>query len=159
MAQKKWTGSWVDLTTLKRWNGTTWVDLTIAKRWDGGSWVDMGAPSGSLSATANATNVFGSGGDDEGDAFQQITSSPATVITSTGGAGAGPTYSWTKLSGSSAILADSPTSATTTFSAYLGFGITKTAVMRCTVTRGVDSVTVDVNVSLTNTAERTGVPA
>lgn len=153
MSLKKWNGAWADLTTMKRWNGTSWVDLTIAKKWDGAAWVDLGLSSGNLSATVSASSVSGLGGDGEGPAFQLITSSPV-LVTSTGGAGAGPTYAWTLLSGSSKISADSPTSAITTFSALLGLQKTAQSVMRCTVTRGVDTVTVDVNVTLENIAER-----
>lgn len=149
MALKRWDGAvYVDLTTMKRWDGASWIDLTVAKRWDGATWVDMGAPSGSLSATVNPASAEGQE-IYSGEAFTEVFSNPVTV-TSTGGSGAGPTFAWTRLSGSSAVSATSPSSATTTFNAIIGrFGAgTRTAVMRCTVTRGVESVFVDVPVLL-----------
>lgn len=141
---------------MKRWNGSSWVDITTAKRWDGSSWTDMGTVIGGLSAVVSSANAGGSGGDENSPSFITITTSPATVVTSTGGSGAGPTYAWTRLSGSPVIYADSPTSATTTFSGELGLSSTKQATMRCTVTRGSDTVTVDVFVTLQNVGKRPG---
>lgn len=70
----------------------------------------------------------------------------AATVTSSGGTGAGPTFAWTKVSGDTFTIG-SASSATTTFSIACGRGLTKSAVYRCTVTRGAANVTVDVNVS------------
>lgn len=149
---KRWDGAtWVDLTTAKRWDGSAWVDLTIAKRWDGASWVDIPLPGGgggALAATvapASAWNIFYDF--IPSPLFRTLTTNSVTV-TSTGGSGAGPTYAWTRISGSSAISANSPTSASTTFSGSVGRNQRIDATFRCTVTRGVDSVTVTVPVFL-----------
>jgi len=148
---KRWDGgTWTDIATAKRWNGTSWVDLTIAKRWDGASWVDIPLPGGGgggLSATVNPAAVEESIFDNaSAPLFRQMTTDPVTV-TSTGGAGAGPTYQWTRISGNSAISAVSPTSATTTFTANVPRNSFYSATFRCTVTRGVDSVQITVTAS------------
>ena len=67
------------------------------------------------------------------------------TISSTGGTGAGPTYSWANLSGDTFTITAS-TSAATAFSASVNRGTQKSAVYRCTVTRGVDTYDVDVPV-------------
>jgi hypothetical protein len=70
----------------------------------------------------------------------------AATVTSSGGTGAGPTYAWTRVSGD-VFTIGSAASATTTFTIACGRGLTKTAVYRCTVTRGAANVTVDIAVS------------
>ena len=77
-------------------------------------------------------------------AAANITTDTVT-ISSTGGTGAGPTYSWAKVSGDTFTITAS-TSAATAFSASVNRGTAKTAVYRCTVTRGVATYDVDVNV-------------
>ena len=152
MTMKRWDGAaFQDLATAKRWDGASWVDLTVAKRWDGTSWVDIPLPgggAGSLSATANKALCQGFRfGIEPAPLFRTATSESVTV-TATGGMGTGPTFSWARVSGSSAVSANSPTSATTTFSATLGANQSASAVFRCTVTRGVETVTIDVIVEL-----------
>jgi hypothetical protein len=55
------------------------------------------------------------------------------TITPHGGSGS-PTYAWARTSGDAGITADSPTSASTTFTATLGGGDELTAVFECTAT-------------------------
>lgn len=43
MSIKRYDGSWVDIGTAKRWNGSAWQDCQAAKRWDGANWVDVWA--------------------------------------------------------------------------------------------------------------------
>jgi hypothetical protein len=74
----------------------------------------------------------------------------AVTISTFGGSGAGPTYSWAKVSGDTFTMSAS-TAATTTFSASVNRNTTKTAVYRCTITRGVDVLTKDVTVTGTYT--------
>lgn len=76
-----------------------------------------------------------------------VVSDPVTATPITGSGT--PSYAWTYVSGHSAILCDSPTAATTTFSSNVIRGHTKTAVWRCTVTRGVDTGSADVTVTIT----------
>lgn len=77
-------------------------------------------------------------------AAANITTDTVT-ISSTGGTGAGPTYSWAKVSGDTFTITAS-TSAATAFSASVNRNTQKSAVYRCTVTRGAATYDVDVNV-------------
>ena len=100
--------------------------------------------SGALAATASPTTLAKTG------SGSSLTTASTTVSPS-GGAG-GYTHSWAKVTGGS-ITADSPTSATTTFSATgLADGETRTATFRDTVTDAA-SATVQVDVSITMTRQ------
>lgn len=152
MTLKRWDGvAFQDVGTAKRWDGASWIDLTVAKRWDGVAWIDITLPGGSggLSAIINHANVSGDVFSFEpAPLFVGVTTSPSTVVTATGGMGAGPTYQWVRTSGSAAISPDAPTSDTTTFSATVGKNQELQATFRCDVTRGVEIVSVVVAVSL-----------
>lgn len=157
MTMKRWDGgSWnTDLTTRKRWDGASWVDLTVARRWDGASWVDIAFPGGgggSFSATISDGNPYGDVFDPmPAPLFKPVTSSSTTVTPS---GGTGPyTYSWSRISGDSAVSADSPTAATTTFSANVPREGFRTAVYRCTITDSLAATTfVDATVLLEYTS-------
>lgn len=74
------------------------------------------------------------------------TSDSITIIAS-GGSGS-LTYSWSKVSGDTMTLSGS-SSATTTFTATLALGGTKTAVYRCTVTDSLGTTNfIDINIEL-----------
>lgn len=146
---KRWDGAvFVDLSTFKRWDGSTWVDITTAKRWDGANWIDITLPGGgggTLTATISNGSV-GNGSVGEEETCPTITSQ-STTVTATGGTGP-YTYLWTRLSGSSAILCDSPTTATTTFSASICVG-SRSGVWRCTVEDSLGATdTVDCSITL-----------
>lgn len=152
MTMKRWNGSaWIDLTTAKRWTGSAWVDLSAAKRWTGSAWVDIPLPGGGGGPDLSA---FVSPG--YAHAFVQVISGPvaktlttnSVTVTASGGAGAGPTYAWSQLSGSSGITINSPNAATTTFSATLTKNSVRSGQFVCTVTRGVQTVYVVVDVYL-----------
>lgn len=151
MTLKRWDGAaFQDIAAIKRWDGASWVDLTVLKRWDGASWVDITLPggSGNLSATASTGSVNGAVVDNApAPLFVEVVSGNVT-ITVVGGTGPGPTYAWSKVSGSSAIFPTAPSSATTAFSATLGSNQSVSGTWKCTVTRGAETVTVNVNVSL-----------
>jgi len=73
-------------------------------------------------------------------------------ISITGGLGPGAlSYSWARISGSTAISAASPTSYQTQFIGNVAPGANVSALFRCTVTDGVSSASFDVNLSITNT--------
>lgn len=77
-----------------------------------------------------------------------VATTPATVATPSGGT-APYTYAWTRISGSTAISADSPSSASTTFSGSVGVNAVISAVFRVTVTdASAATATADVNVDL-----------
>lgn len=152
MTLKRWDGAaYQDIAAIKRWDGASWVDLTVLKRWDGVAWVDIALPGGGggLSATASAGSAEGSVFFPEpAPLFAGVGTSTTITVTATGGMGAGPTYSWARVSGDSGISATAPTSATTGFFANVGKNQELSAVFRCTVTRGVEVVSVDVSVYL-----------
>ena len=76
-----------------------------------------------------------------------VVTNPATVATASGGSGS-YTYSWARISGSSAITADSPSSSSTTFRGTVPAGFT-TAVFRVTVTDTVTGQTATADVTVT----------
>jgi hypothetical protein len=152
MTLKRWDGAaYQDIAAIKRWDGASWVDLTILKRWDGVSWVDITLPGGGGGLSATADKAFvGAGYSPEGIGPTFVTlTTDAITVTATGGMGAGPTYSWSRVTGDSSVLCDSPTSATTTFSCSVPRNQERSAVYRCTITRGAESVQINVNVLLT----------
>jgi hypothetical protein len=157
MVMKRWDGAaHVDLTVAKRWDGAAHVDLTLAKRWDGAAWVDIPLPGGGgggLSATASPGRAIGEVTDT--NLFVTVTSNSVTVTPS--GGTAPYTYAWTRLSGDSAVAANSPTTATTTFSANVPKWDSREATMQCTVTDSL-SATTTVNVLVTLTHNGTGIP-
>lgn len=153
MTMKRWNGSaYVDLTTAKRWNGSAWVDLTIAKRWNGSAWVDIPLPGGGggdpgaalvVTVSPGSANRSFSDGDPDCPLYTTNTVTASTIN------GTGPyTYQWTRVSGSSAVLADSPTSASTSFSASICVG-TRQAVFQVKATDSLgafDTTTVNVTI-------------
>lgn len=135
MTFKRWDGAaYVDVTTKKRWDGVSWVDLTVAKRWDGASWVDfLGGGGSGLSVTISPGSAYGFLFDPEpAPLFATVTTNS---VTATAAGGTGPyTYAWTKVSGDSALSANSPAAATTTFSANVAKNDERSGVWRVTAT-------------------------
>lgn len=149
MTMKRWDGAaLVDLATAKRWDGSAMVDLTVAKRWTGSAFVDIPLPGGGgggLSVTISQNFIEDSVFVTTGPSVLAMAAGPVTV-TATGGTGAGPTYSWAKLSGDSGITATNPTNAATNFKTTLTKNSERLATFRCTVTRGAETGHVDVDV-------------
>lgn len=155
MTLKRWDGaSWTDLTFIKRWSGSAWVDLTTLKRWSGSAWVAIPLPGGGgsgLSATVNDSSVFGVEfrAPHAAPAVLTVVSNTPATVTVTAIAGTGPyTYSWSHLSGDSAVQVNSPNAATTSFVGNIGKNQSKTAIKRCTVTDSL-SATAHVDISVT----------
>lgn len=73
-----------------------------------------------------------------------------SLLATNGGLGT-ITYSWAKISGSTAISASSPSAKETAFTATAAPGATASALFRLTATDGTSSDTFDVTVELTNT--------
>lgn len=150
MTTSRWDGSAQQaLATAKRWDGASMVDLTVAQRWDGSAWTSITLPGGSggLSATISPGDLVNLYNPSSGPSTATLTTGSSTV-TAVGGSGAGPTYSWAQVNGSSGITINSPSSATTSFTAVMSKNSERSGTFRCTVTRGADSVTVDVSVYL-----------
>lgn len=104
-----------------------------------------GGGSGGMTATLSPTSVFG------GNTAPGSATTDSTTCTPADGTPA-YTYLWTRLSGDSALAADSPTSATTTFTGYLEYdGHTLSATFACQVTDSLGNVVLSniVSVSMT----------
>lgn len=140
----------IDLTTFKRWDGSAHQTIATGQRWDGAAWINMGIGGSGLSATVstNVVDYHDFVGVPPPPYFLLVVSGNVTV-TAVGGSGAGPTYAWTRVSGSSSITATNPGLATTAFQARVGRGSSVNALFKCTVTRGVETVEVFVDVTLT----------
>ena len=157
MTFKRWDGATqVDVATLSRWSGSSWVAATICKRWDGSTWVDITLPGG---VSANVTPTADHGTVNGYVINNRLATSVTTnAVTVTAVGGTGPyTYAWTRLSGSTAVDADSPTNATTTFTAIVPRDGVCTATFRCTVTDSLGSTgTVNVVATLTHDRSESG---
>jgi hypothetical protein len=153
MTFKIWDGSsWRDPTFVRRWNGSAWVDVGQASKWNGSAWEQVWPLFGDVTVTLNSGSAFGeviNSPPSGSPSTTLVTTFLATVATAADGSG-NYTYSWARISGSTAITAGSPTSATTTFSGTIGFGTTN-ATFRVTVTDTTTgkTATADVSVSLT----------
>lgn len=151
---KRWDGAaFIDLTVKKRWDGVSWVDLTISKRWDGATWVDFFAAGSGFNVTISPGTASGSVFDPlPAPLNTTVTSNP---VTATPSGGTGPyTYSWAKVSGDSAVSANSPTAATTDFSAIVPRDGERSAIWRVTVTDSLSATaSADVSVTLTYTSD------
>ena len=73
-------------------------------------------------------------------------STDTVTVTAFGGTGAGPTFAWTRVSGDVFTITSAATAATN-FTISCGRGLTKSAIYRCTITRGAANYTVDVTVT------------
>lgn len=141
----------MDLTTLKRWNGSAWVDLTLAKRWSGSAWVDIPLPGGGtppLSIVLSPGFAYGEVNYTSPPyPTAQTVYSNAVTIVPTGGTGT-PVYSWEYVSGSTAIQPTSPNTAGTQFSASLLRNRSASAVWRGRCVRGAENVSSTITVDL-----------
>lgn len=150
MTAKRWDGAvQVDLTTFKRWDGAVQQDIATGKRWDGAVWVDMGIGGSGLSVIISTNDIYA----DEVEfgpppPYAKTVVSENVTVVATGGTGAGPTYAWTRVSGSSSITATNPGLDTTAFSGTVPRNQSVAATFKCTVVRGAETAEVFVNVTL-----------
>ena len=111
----------------------------------------LGTSAAALSLSVNSTVAAGSFTNDppsNAPTSRTVSTSPTSTATASGGAG-GYTYAWTRISGSTAITASNPSSASTTFSGSVPINTLITAVFRCTVTDSAsNTASQDVSVSL-----------
>jgi hypothetical protein len=135
-------GVWHALASLKVFRSGSWRQLKTLKVWDGSAWRLIGNFVQPLAVSAPGAYGFSS-------------SSPVTsnATTATPAGGVAPySYSWAHISGAS-MTANSPASATTTFTGVVGPGADLSAVFRVTVTDSLaQTATADVTVDLTNTS-------
>ena len=135
----------VDVANVRRWTGSAWTAVSFVKRWTGSAWVQVWPLFGALTATLSPTTL--STIDAGVPATKLITSSNCTCTPHDGSGGA-KTYSWTRVSGSTAITPNSASSSVTSFSATVSKGTSVDAVFKCTVDDGTytaDSDTVSVH--------------
>lgn len=155
MTMKRWNGSsWVDLTVAKKWNGAAWVDLTLAKRWNGTSWVDIPLPGGgggALSVTASPGYAFGEINVPNAPYPSAVTvASNNVVLNITGGTGT-LSISWARVSGTTKAQVSNPSGSTVQFTATLTRNNFASETWRATVTKGAETLTVDIPVELSYT--------
>lgn len=147
MAFSRWTGSaFTAVGLVRRWDGGAWVVCDFVRRWSGSAWENVWLK---LAASKNfdPSVVWVNSPASMTPTTRALTTN-TVVITAVGGA-PGYTYSWARVSGDATITCNSPSAASTTFSATVTVATTKTAVWRCTVTDAVANVTtLDVTPSL-----------
>lgn len=112
-----------------------------------------GGTGGSFAVDVAPTNLTKTSGSKA--AAKTLTTAPATASASGGAGGYG--YAWARVSGSTAIGANSPTAATTTFSATLSPGDSVEANFHCTVTDASGAVLASAEVTVTITLADTSV--
>lgn len=136
--KRKSSGAFVDVASVKRRSGGAWVNVSTVKRRISGAWVTVWS---SLTVSTNNVSRLFTNSPASSTPSTRTFSTTASV-TASGGDG---TFSWTRVSGSTSVTANSPSSATTTFQgANVPIGGSVSAVFR--VTSGGSSQ--DVNVSL-----------
>jgi hypothetical protein len=109
------------------------VDLTIGKRWDGTTWVDVLPTGGSMvSVTPDSTSAYGEGTSIDGKRPARIYTNYVTLSVS--GGTAPYTYSWSYVSGDTAIQCQSPIANSTRWYANLYPDTMADGVWKCTVT-------------------------
>jgi hypothetical protein len=133
MTFARWTGSsWTTLTTFRRWTGSVWQTLANGSRWTGSSWSSFGFLQASLSPlSANGSrNTSG------------VIHTTSCTTTATNGSGS-YTYAWNVITTTGrTISADTPSLATTTFSANLDLLVSESVgSATCTVTDTVTGAT------------------
>lgn len=134
-------GAWKSAPSLKVIVGGVAKVATRTRVFASGAWRTGESFVRPLTATASRSTVGVNG-------FTSYLVTPATTITPDGGI-APFSYSWARLSGEGDAL--TPTSATTTFGAYVGEYSSTSGTFRCTVTDGDGAtVTVDVTANFTN---------
>lgn len=140
--------SWPDAGFVKRWTGSAWVDAGFLRRWSGTAWVDVALPGGgsgdlSVSVSPGSAMVVVHNPNPDGPPAA-VMQTNAVTATASGGSGSGPTYQWTRVEGVAGTPTN-PTSAATAFSCTVYSNQPQTAVFRCRVTRGSETVDVFVN--------------
>lgn len=124
-------GAWRTINTAEAFIGAAWRTLKYAEAYIGGAWRQIVSFVQPLTLAFNRSSPFGVG----------ATESPMTTASCTAvptGGLAPFTYNWTTLSqsGLTGFTINSPSAATTTFTAGVtaGVGHTGTATVRCTAT-------------------------
>lgn len=140
--RRRLNGAWVEcfnVGRVKRRVGNLWVDALPAAG-DGALVVSVSPETAENSYTCFVT---------DSSPCPAVVSLVSNTVTATavGGAGSGPTYAWTYVSGDTGIVCNSASTAATTFSCNLAGNNFAEAIWRCTATRGVDQSTVDIIVA------------
>jgi hypothetical protein len=141
-------GTWKDITGARVFYTGAWRPIKAIKVYFSGAWRDVAAfTSGAISLVISPTSISKSG------LSSTQTTASATAVPS---GGLSPyTYSWARYSilysGSATIVANSPTSASTTFTgSNMDSDTTTNAVFRCTCTDALgSSTTADITVAIT----------
>jgi hypothetical protein len=137
MAYKRKTGgTFVDVTNIRRRAGGAWVGVQQVRRRVAGAWVTVWT---SLTVSTTTVSRIWTNSPASNSPATRTFSTTASV-TASGGDGS---YSWTRLSGSTSVTANSPSAATTTFQgANVPIGGSVSAVFRVTSAGATQDVTV-----------------
>jgi len=150
------TATWEPLVHVRRWNGSAFVDATFGRRWDGTQWIEWwpivvgGNDFQAVSSSSVAGGIYSCRQESPTSnncPFANTVVSDAITITPQGGTGT-PSYAWAYVSGDSSITVSDTTAATVTFSGVVSRNDTRTAVWRCTVTRGSQTASTQITVNL-----------
>lgn len=137
-------GTWITPTALKIYSGGAWRNIRGIKIYANGAWRDVASFTSPISLAISPTSISKS-------SVSSVVTTAAVTATPTGGTSP-YSYSWTRLSGASEITANSPTSASTSFTGDgVPNGVTLTAIFRCTVTDSFGSTaSAEITVSVRN---------
>jgi hypothetical protein len=155
--QIRYGGTWRDPSGCRIYKGGAWRNIVQVKVYSGGAWRDVanftapgsGDTPGSGGGSSGSLTLSISPSPSEAASFSSPVTSGNTTATPSGGL-APYTYSWVKLSGDT-IVANSPTSAVTTFTGNVPPDATRSAIFRCTCT---DSLGATATADVTATLDR-----
>lgn len=140
--------SWPDIGNIRRRSGSSWVQVEKVRRRVGGSWVEV---------WTNYVPLDGNRSPIGGDVFMPEPAPVQTDVSATGSAGAtggtgSYTYVWTILSGPAAI-SGSNTNASVLINATVLKNGTVSGTIRCQISDGVTSITIDRAYALSYTTD------
>lgn len=160
MITRRIANEWTPVGFVRKWDGTNWVDVSFVRKWNGSAWVQVWPVTSDFAVTVSSTTVTTEfvcdAAVDISCPFITAIVSPVVTVVAEGGSGAGPTYLWEYVSGSTGITVSNSSASAVTFSGVVGRRQSLSAVWKCTVTRGTETKSVQVLVNLWYTYVNTG---
>ncbi len=134
---KRRTGSSFVDAGIKRRNGSGWTQVQNIRRRSGSGWITAWSfyqgITASVPASVAASAPMGTTG------LTSLVQTPHVTVTASGGSGS-LSYSWQRVSGSTAISATNSAGSTTAFSGRVSRNSIISAVFRCRVSDGISTV-------------------